>query len=144
MAWERQKIDTGIERVNFVVTVEKDPELYYWIQSLPFGKLSSTIKAVLLDHIERGGDHPEIETARSPKRRRAIISNARPARAIERDQGELDAQDAQMATRQSAPGAVPTIRRAPLPQSLTDDQGEVEGEGSDGATDFLALQSQIF
>ena len=129
MAWERRRIDTGIERINFAVNADRDPELYAWIQSLPFGKASAIIKSVLLDHIERGGDHIEYETARIPRRVRRTIdapADLRPALPVD--------------------ARVPAPAPAPAPEKdnkVTDDTVISDGDDDAGAMAFLALQSQF-
>lgn len=52
--WVRVKDDSGIEKVSLVVRRDTDPEVYEWLQGIPYGKANAYIKAALKAFIEEG------------------------------------------------------------------------------------------
>lgn len=69
--WVRVKDDSGIEKVSLVVRRDTDPEVYEWLQGIPYGKANAYIKAALKAFIEEGRDPvavpPPVRSA-SPER----------------------------------------------------------------------------
>lgn len=54
--WVRVKDDSGIEKVSLVVRRETDPEVYEWLQGIPYGKANAYIKAAIKAFIQEGRD----------------------------------------------------------------------------------------
>lgn len=52
--WVRVKDDSGVEKVSLVVRRDADPEVYEWLQSIPYGKANAYIKSALRSFIQEG------------------------------------------------------------------------------------------
>lgn len=53
--WVRVPGTSGVERLSLVFRRDKDAEICDWIASLPYGRVSAEIRAVLLAHIRSSG-----------------------------------------------------------------------------------------
>jgi len=53
--WVRVKDDSGIEKVSIVVRRDTDPEVYEWLQGIPYGKANAYIKAALRAYLKGDG-----------------------------------------------------------------------------------------
>lgn len=52
--WVRVKDDQGIEKVSLVVRRDVEPDVYEWLQNIPYGKVNARIKEALRFFIQSG------------------------------------------------------------------------------------------
>jgi hypothetical protein len=75
--WVRTGNDTGVEKVTLVIKREADPDIYDWLQTIPYGKTNAYIKAALRAAMQGGAFVPPESAA--PKKAPVIPKVAVPA-----------------------------------------------------------------